>query len=278
MPSLVALPVLLAASARPRSRRIRFAASRSPLLSWSAFLQSIIPAPVVSRSALTSLALTSAICSFSILVRGLGPCGLPAVRASRVRRSPLVGLGLGHGVVALGLLLGLELQFPLRLGLLLGRGQDLGRLARGTCGLSRSRVCFRSHRLALDHGVGNDAGKQCPGADRIVVTGDAEVDFLWITVRVQYRNDRDAELARLAHRDLLFLGVEYVDRVRQAIEISNAPEVARELLVLATQTECLLLRQPLERSAGDHLVEVPHALDAFVDRAEVREHAAEPPE
>ena len=48
----------------------------------------------------------------------------------------------------------------------------------------------------------------------IVVAGDAEVDLLGIAVGVEHGDDRDPELARLAHRDLLLAGIEDVDRVR----------------------------------------------------------------
>src|SRR5919109_725993 len=143
MPSVAALPVRLAASARPRSRRIRLAASMWPPASWSAFLQSIIPAPVASRRVFTSRALTSAMSCLSDL-----------------------------------------------------------RVFRGS---------FRtSPRPAPPAGP----GQQRPRANGIVVAGDAEVDLLGIAVGVEHGDDRDPELARLAHRDLLLAGIEDVDRVR----------------------------------------------------------------
>ncbi len=55
-PSLAARPARLAASARPLVRSEVVAASMSPPASSRAFLQSIIPAPVLSRSSLTSFA------------------------------------------------------------------------------------------------------------------------------------------------------------------------------------------------------------------------------
>ena len=55
-------------------------------------------------------------------------------------------------------------------------------------------------------------------------------------------------------------------------------EVARQLLVLARELELLLLREALERAGLDHVLELAHALDALVDRPEVREHAAQPAE
>ena len=52
-PSPATRPAFLAAAARPFLRSQSIAASRSPPVSASAFLQSIMPAPVCSRSSLT---------------------------------------------------------------------------------------------------------------------------------------------------------------------------------------------------------------------------------
>src|SRR6478752_9517682 len=52
-PSFATRPAFFAAVARPRLRRIVFASSTSPLASVRAFLHSIMPAPVWSRSFLT---------------------------------------------------------------------------------------------------------------------------------------------------------------------------------------------------------------------------------
>src|ERR1700730_16315051 len=66
-PSAATRPALLAAAAKPFFLSQSTAASMSPPLSPSALLQSIIPAPVFSRSSLTSAAVTSAICRSSRL-------------------------------------------------------------------------------------------------------------------------------------------------------------------------------------------------------------------
>src|SRR5438067_6409333 len=62
LPSVVSRPARFAALAIPFSRRRTIAASMSPFVSCRARLQSIIPAPVRSRSSLTSAAEISAIC------------------------------------------------------------------------------------------------------------------------------------------------------------------------------------------------------------------------
>src|SRR5215472_1700936 len=61
-PSAATRPALLAAAAKPFFLSQSTADSISPPVSPSARLQSIIPAPVFSRSSLTSAAVTSAIC------------------------------------------------------------------------------------------------------------------------------------------------------------------------------------------------------------------------
>src|SRR5918999_4835552 len=116
MPSPVERPVFLAASARPFSRSSRFAASRSPPASASAFLQSIIPAPVASRSALTSCALISTIAAYlSVSSSCASRVGLDRGRSLRGRVVAVAGL-----LLALFLFLTLELELPL--GLRLRRG------------------------------------------------------------------------------------------------------------------------------------------------------------
>src|SRR4029453_17007929 len=65
-------PARLAWLARPRSRRISVARSASPSASIRARLQSIIPAPVASRSALTIAAVISVISGTVLRLRAGG--------------------------------------------------------------------------------------------------------------------------------------------------------------------------------------------------------------
>src|ERR1051326_3111370 len=60
MPSAAIRPSRFFADAKPRSRRISIARSSLPADSTSAFLHSIIPAPVFSRSCFTAAAVISA--------------------------------------------------------------------------------------------------------------------------------------------------------------------------------------------------------------------------
>ena len=121
MPSDAARSPRFAACACPFTRRISIALSRSPPDSWSAALQSIIPAPVRSRSAFTSFA------EMVVLIANRSSSG-SKVRRSRGARGRgrraggLVGRESGPLGLALGPLLGLALRLLLRLapGLRLG--------------------------------------------------------------------------------------------------------------------------------------------------------------
>src|SRR5688572_4505571 len=73
MPSLVERPAFLVACASPCLRRIVTASSRLPLASTSAFLHSIMPAPVASRSFFTS----SALIAIAVAIRQLPKPQLP---------------------------------------------------------------------------------------------------------------------------------------------------------------------------------------------------------
>src|SRR6202050_3929254 len=112
-PSAATRPAFLAALAKPFLRSQSTAASRSPPVSPSAALQSIIPAPVLSRSSFTMPALIFAIAlgphpfGFAINQPRLAARPLHFLAVSRVtnKRAGLLGLGrhllLGAGNPAL---------------------------------------------------------------------------------------------------------------------------------------------------------------------------------
>ncbi|CSC79480.1 Uncharacterised protein [Vibrio cholerae] len=70
VPSAAMLPAFLAALAAPLLRMFSIASSMSPLVSTRAFLHSIIPAPVRSRSSFTRAAVTAIL--YSSVNSGLG--------------------------------------------------------------------------------------------------------------------------------------------------------------------------------------------------------------
>ena len=86
-PIAAILPAFLAAFDSPFSLRISTALLRSPSASTKAFLQSIIPAPVISRSSFTSDAVIAAIVFLLILLRPW--CLLPQLQFLPLLRSPL---------------------------------------------------------------------------------------------------------------------------------------------------------------------------------------------
>src|SRR5690242_17658011 len=119
-PWSAARPSRLLAPARPFLRSQSLAASMSPSVSASAFLQSIIPAPVALRSAATSFALMSAI------------AGGVSLRVGRRRGGRLLGGDRGRRATRGGL--GARLARLARLGRLLRLGLGESLLARGLLG------------------------------------------------------------------------------------------------------------------------------------------------
>src|SRR4029077_17930912 len=84
---------------------------------------------------------------------------------------------------------------------------------------------------AGDDRVGDLAGEQPDGAQRIVVARDDEVDFVGIAVGVDDADDRDLELARLVDGNLFLAGVDHEDRVGQPAHVADAFQVLLELLL-----------------------------------------------
>ena len=83
LPSLVARSARFAADAMPLSRSSLTASSKSPSVSWSARLQSIIPALVASRSSFTIAAVMSVTRSSSVVGLGSAAAGASGGRPSR---------------------------------------------------------------------------------------------------------------------------------------------------------------------------------------------------
>src|SRR5690606_25711094 len=84
------------------------------------------------------------------------------------------------------------------------------------------------------------------GADRVVVSGDREVDPVRLRVRVRDGDHRNAETVRLAYRDRLAPGIDHEEGPREAAHLLQPREVLRELLALAVEEKLLLLRVEVE--------------------------------
>src|SRR5215203_1222324 len=253
MPSVVSRPARFPASAMPRSRRSFLAASRSPSASWSARFESIIPAPVSSRSCFTSVAGISSI-SRLLLLGGLGlgrALGLP-------HRLVLDGRLIGRGLLGRGLRRSLRL---LRLAVGRRGSLELLRAHLRPAVLDRLRDC-------LDH--------EAAGADRVVVPGDHVVHLVGVAVRVDEPDERQAKTSSLTHSDLLLAEVDDEDRVGLALQVADAAEVSLELLELAEHRQALLRGQQVELALVLEAAQLVHPLDPARHRAPIREQPSEP--
>ena len=182
------------------------ALSKSPSASTSAFRQSIIPAPVSSRSFLMSAAVMSAI--------GV-PSGWPQVWAvvgcCRLRPGGLPPSS--------------------------SRSQSgSGSSAPNSAPASGASIPLAAAARAIRPSATASAMTRVSSADRadrVVVARDLVVDLVGVAVRVEDRDDRDAELARLGDGDVLLLGVDDPHRARELRHVADAAERALELVALA---------------------------------------------
>ena len=146
----------------------------------------------------------------------------------------------------------------------------------------RSRCRCRGHllrrHLALAGGdaVGDRLHDQAARADRVVVARDDVVGLVGIAVRVDERDDRHAEPARLAHGELLLLQVDDEDGVRLPLQVGDAAEVRLELLELLEHRDPLLRGQQLELALALQAAQLVQVRDPVGDRPPVRQQAAEP--
>src|SRR5262249_28295967 len=158
-PSAATLPARLEAVARPFSRKWRIAPSMSPAEATSAALQSIMPAPVFSRSSFTFAAVTSTLAyprgfrrSISRHRRSSHPARRRLVGPAPGRRA-FVGAAAAHSLVELG--------------------------------------------PALEHGVADRGAEQPNGANRVVVARNLVIDDVRVAIRVDHRDHRNAKLVGL---------------------------------------------------------------------------------
>ena len=122
----------------------------------------------------------------------------------------------------------------------------------GAAPLPRRCACSSSDAPgagALLDRAADRADHQLAGADRVVVAGDHVVDRARVAVGVDQADDRDPQAGGLAHRDLLGLQVDDEDGVGQALHVAHAAEVVLELGQLGLHPHPLLGRQQLELAA-----------------------------
>src|SRR5450432_1397716 len=238
--------------------------------SSSAFLHSIMPSPVRSRSSLTIAAVISAIFD-SLQSRhsreggnpGWAPVytGATKLRYKKGARSPLFRRALRENPE-------FHKNRLLHFFLFLDLDEVLGAL--------RRHELADDLAAALEDRVGDAPRIEADGARRIVVAGDHVVDPVQRLVGVDHAHDRDAERLRLGDRDLVEAHVDHEERVGDAAHVLDAAERTLELLALAHVQQLLLLRQALAGAVRDHRVHLLQALDRALHRLEVGEHAAQP--
>src|SRR5664279_469111 len=232
------------------------ALSMSPSASVRAFLHSIMGASVLARSAPTMLAVIAAIVLLLVT-------SLPG------RAATAIGFGCEKGAEAAP-----GSARPVR--------RAAGRSDRGFVDLDElvahggalhhfvGRV-----RLALEHRVGNRLGVQRDRLRRVVVAGDDVVDADRRMVRIDDRDDRDAELLGLGDGDLVEAHVDHEHRVRQRVHVLDAADVLLELDELALEHERFLLDTDLGARL-DLRLHVLQALQRALDGLEVGHHPAQP--
>src|SRR5437763_3857649 len=271
-PSGVSRSARFAAPAIPFSRSRRTAASMSPFVSCSARLQSIIGAPVWSRSSLTRAAEISAICRhLTLLGRRLGHGSLPhgSLGSGSLGSGSLGCRRLGGGSFRDGLLARRHL-----LVVALGHRRRVGRGAVRRC----RPLEVRRRRLLLAGGdaVRDHTDDQVARPDRVVVARSDVVGLVRIAVRVDECDDRQAEPPRLADRELLLPEIDDENSVRLLLHIGHAAEVLVELLELAHHGDPLLRGEQIQLSVLPEAAQLVKPVDPAGDRAPVREQPAEP--
>ena len=148
------------------------------------------------------------------------------------------------------------------------------RVALAVLGLFAQRRRFAT--CVVDR-LGQGARDQLHGANGVIVAGDRHRDEVRIGVRVADRDERDAKLVGLVHRDALLLGVDDKDQARQTRHRLDARQVLAELVAQAHQHQLfflgVVLKVTARLAAGFEILEL---LDLLLDGCEVREQAAKP--
>src|ERR1700682_421273 len=279
-PSVASRAAFLSALACPCLRMSAAAASRSPLASTSAFLHSIMPAPVRSRSCLTASAVMFMDKLGSFHYSAEPP---PAPPRPLRRAGAAVGrraTASGAGTVPAGAT-GSAASSTSRFSPAAGASGERCLLARVARLIELDELVFADrdlgHRLlALEHRIGDAGGIQLDGAHGIVVARDHVVDAIGRAVGVDDGHHRNAELLRLVKRDVLVAGVDHNQPIRERRHVLDAAETPLELVHLAPQLGGLFLATLLQRTGGGEFRDFPESLDGLADGLEVREHAAQP--
>src|SRR5882724_5659211 len=244
-PSFASRPAFLAAVATPFLRRMSTAAGKSPFASTSAFLQSIKPALVISRSLPTAAAVISAI------LGGRRDCG---------RRR---GCGRSRdGRIPGGRAFGCNGRSSLRGG--------------GFLSLFLSRVFGFVFGPRLGNGLRDDAQNQPDGTDRVVVARNRVIHQIRIAIGVHDGDDGNFQPAAFRHRVVLALDVHDEHHLRVTVHRADAIEILVQTRSLAAQHGLLLLDIVVDGTIRFHLFDMLEPADGTFDGLQVGECAAQP--
>ena len=230
-------------------RRISTALSKSPSASSSAFLQSIIPAPV-SVPELLDVRGSEVSHGRSLLRRRRRYCGQWRVAdgaGGSVRRVGASAAGASPASAGAASAAAASRPAPRRRRRPrppAASASPRGRAARAPtrpAARPRRRSAARPRAAAPERAIRPSATasamtrvSSAARADRVVVARDRVVDLVRVAVGVEHRDDRDAQLAGLADGDVLLLGVDDPDRARAASAMSRMPpRVLSSLILLA---------------------------------------------
>ena len=72
-------------------------------------------------------------------------------------------------------------------------------------------IVFGGEGAAFDHGIGDLAGEEADGAQRVVVAGDHPIDFVGIAVGIDDGDHRNTKAAGFFHRDGFLVGIDDED-------------------------------------------------------------------
>ena len=132
-----------------------------------------------------------------------------------------------------------------------------------TCGIGRLGA-FVLEEVAtllasLDAGIGDARRDQLDGANRVIVSGDDEIDQVWVAVGVGERDNRNVKLTCLVDGDVLVVRIDDEEHRRKAVHHLDAAEVLLELFALAADGKGLLFAERVDRTVLDLLLDVAEA-------------------
>jgi len=126
------------------------------------------------------------------------------------------------------------------------------------------------------NGIRNPGGVEPDRFPGIVVAWDDVIDLLRGVIGIDHPDQRDTELARLGHCNLVVTDINHKNRIGQTGHIFDPADTLGELFMFALRQKSFLLGQALKTAVGNHRVHVLEAFDRRLDRLEVAEHATEP--